>query len=35
VYKEAGKTMDRFTQLLGIIMIGLVVYVAVTSHIHP
>jgi len=31
-YKEAGRLMDNFTKLLGIIMIGLTVYVAVTSN---
>ena len=31
-YKEAGKLMDGFTKLLGIIMIGLTVYIAVISR---
>ena len=31
-YKEAGKLMDTFTKLLGILMIGLTVYVAISSH---
>lgn len=31
-YKEAGHLMDTFTKLLGIIMIGLTVFVAVTSN---
>lgn len=31
-YKEAGNMMDNFTKLLGIVMIGLTVYVAITSH---
>ena len=31
-YKETGKLMDNFTKVLGIIMIGLTVYVAITSH---
>jgi Mn2+/Fe2+ NRAMP family transporter len=30
--KEAGKAMDIFTKLLGILMIGLTVYVAISSH---
>ena len=30
-YKEAGKLMDGFTKLLGIIMIGLTVYIAIIS----
>lgn len=29
--KEAGKAMDRFTQIAGIVMIGLTVYVAIIS----
>jgi Mn2+/Fe2+ NRAMP family transporter len=29
--KEAGRAMDRFTQIAGFVMIGLTVYVAVTS----
>ncbi len=31
-YKEAAKLMDNFTKILGIVMIGLTVYVAITSH---
>ena len=31
-YKEAGKLIDGFAKWLGIIMIGLTVYVAFTSH---
>ena len=31
-YKEAGKLVDGFTKLLGIIMIGLTVYIAISSH---
>ncbi len=31
-YKEAGRLMDTFTKLLGILMIGLTVYVAISSH---
>ncbi|MFI5132850.1 MAG: NRAMP family divalent metal transporter [Chitinophagales bacterium] len=31
-YREAGKLMDNFTKILGIIMIGLTVYVAISSH---
>ncbi|MBX6364773.1 MAG: divalent metal cation transporter [Gemmatimonadetes bacterium] len=30
--KEAGRAMDRFAQALGLLMIGLVTYVALTSH---
>lgn len=30
--KEAGKAMDRFAVLLGFVMIGLTIYVAVVSH---
>lgn len=30
--KEAGKMMDRFTQMLGIVMIGLTLYVVWTAH---
>ncbi|WP_085524293.1 NRAMP family divalent metal transporter [Tuberibacillus sp. Marseille-P3662] len=30
--REAGKMMDRFTQILGIIMIGLTIYVMFSSH---
>lgn len=32
VIKEAGKAMDRFTQIAGFVMIGLTVYVAITSQ---
>ena len=31
-YKEAGKLMDGFTKFLGFIMIGLTVYIAISSH---
>lgn len=31
-YKEAGKLMDNFTKLLGLIMIGLTIYIAFASH---
>jgi Mn2+/Fe2+ NRAMP family transporter len=31
-YKEAGKMMDGFAKLLGILMIGLTVYIAIISH---
>jgi Mn2+/Fe2+ NRAMP family transporter len=31
-YKEAGKAMDIAVKILGILMIGLTVYVAITSH---
>ena len=31
-YKEAGHLMDNFTRLLGIIMIGLTLYVAISSN---
>lgn len=31
-YKEAGRMMDNFTKLLGLVMIALTVYVAVSSH---
>lgn len=31
-YREAGKLMDNFTKLLGILMIILTVYVAISSH---
>src|SRR5687768_11935049 len=31
-YKEAGHLMDNFTKILGIIMIGLTLYVAITSN---
>jgi Mn2+/Fe2+ NRAMP family transporter len=31
-YKEAGRLIDNFTKLLGILMIGLTVYVAFSSH---
>ena len=30
-YKDAGRLMDNFTKLLGIIMIGLTVYIAIVS----
>ncbi len=29
--KEAGKAMDRFTQIAGFVMIGLMIYVAITT----
>ncbi|GGF16010.1 NRAMP family divalent metal transporter [Hymenobacter cavernae] len=29
--KEAGKAMDRFAQLMGLLMIGIIIYVALTS----
>lgn len=32
VVKEAGRAMDRFTQLLGFVMIALTLYVAARSH---
>ncbi|MBN6187153.1 divalent metal cation transporter [Aneurinibacillus sp. BA2021] len=32
VIKEAGKAMDRFTQVAGFVMIALTVYVAITSQ---
>jgi Mn2+/Fe2+ NRAMP family transporter len=31
-YKEAGKAMDVAVKILGILMIGLTIYVAITSH---
>ena len=31
-YKEAGKLMDNFAKLLGLVMIGLTVYIAISSH---
>lgn len=31
-YKEAGKVMDNLAKALGLIMIGLTVYIAVSSH---
>lgn len=31
-FREAGKAMDWFAKLLGFIMIGLTLYVAITSH---
>jgi Mn2+/Fe2+ NRAMP family transporter len=31
-YKEAGSLMDNFAKLLGILMIGLTVYIAISSH---
>ncbi len=30
--REAGRAMDRFTKLLGFVMVALTVYVAITSH---
>lgn len=30
--REAGRAMDRFAQLLGFVMVGLTLYVAVASH---
>ena len=30
--KEAGRAMDRFAQIMGVVMIGLTVYVAIASH---
>lgn len=30
--REAGRAMDRFAQLMGFVMVGLTVYVAVSSH---
>jgi Mn2+/Fe2+ NRAMP family transporter len=30
--REAGRAMDRFAQLLGFLMVGLTIYVAVASH---
>ncbi|GLU54056.1 NRAMP family divalent metal transporter [Dyadobacter frigoris] len=32
LFKEAGKAMDTFSKILGLIMIGLILYVAFTSH---
>ncbi|MBL0055684.1 MAG: divalent metal cation transporter [Chitinophagaceae bacterium] len=32
VFKEAGKAMDNFAKLLGLVMIGLTLYVAFQSH---
>lgn len=32
LFKEAGKAMDRFSKILGLLMIGLIVHVACTSH---
>lgn len=32
IFKEAGRAMDNFAKLLGIIMIGLTLYVAFQSH---
>lgn len=32
LFKEAGKAMDAFSKILGLIMIGLILYVAFTSH---
>jgi Mn2+/Fe2+ NRAMP family transporter len=31
-YKEAGRMMDNFTRLLGLVMIGLTIYIAISSH---
>ena len=31
-YREAGRLMDNFVKLLGIIMIGLTAYIALSSH---
>ena len=31
-YKEAGKAMDIFVKVLGVVMIGLTIYVAITAH---
>jgi Mn2+/Fe2+ NRAMP family transporter len=31
-YREAGRLMDNFAKLLGIVMIGLTVYIAISSH---
>jgi len=31
-YREAGKLMDIFTKLLGFLMIGLTIYIAIFSH---
>lgn len=31
-YKEAGSLMDGFSKILGILMIGLTVYIAIVSH---
>lgn len=31
-YKEAGRLVDRFTSLLGLVMIGLTIYIAFSSH---
>lgn len=30
--KEAGRAMDRFAKVLGLVMVGLTIYVAVSSH---
>ena len=32
LFKEAGKAMDTFSKVLGLLMIGLIIYVAFTSH---
>ena len=32
LFKEAGKAMDVFAKVLGMVMIGLILYVAFTSH---
>ncbi len=31
-YREAGRLMDNFAKLLGVVMIGLTVYIAISSH---
>lgn len=32
LFKEAGKAMDHFTKILGLLMIGLILYIAFTSN---
>jgi Mn2+/Fe2+ NRAMP family transporter len=32
LFKEAGKAMDGFSKVLGLIMLGLILYIAFTSH---
>ena len=32
LFKEAGKAMDTFTKVLGLVMIGLILFIAFTSH---
>jgi len=32
LFREAGKAMDSFAKILGLLMIGLILYVAFTSH---